>query len=74
MFWGSLGDRLGRRRALIYCLGVGSIFSGSSVIMVILQSLDTIKFIMYILKYMSYVKLTFLIVSSLFYSPQKGHS
>lgn len=33
MFWGSLGDRVGRRRALIYCLGVGSIFSGSSVIM-----------------------------------------
>ncbi|CAL8143261.1 unnamed protein product [Orchesella dallaii] len=33
MFWGSLGDRVGRRRSLIYCLGVGSIFSGASVTM-----------------------------------------
>jgi len=32
-FWGSLGDRVGRRRALTYCLGVSVIFSGASVIM-----------------------------------------
>ncbi|CAG7727085.1 unnamed protein product [Allacma fusca] len=33
IFWGFVGDRVGRRRALIYCLGVGSIFGGASVIM-----------------------------------------
>jgi len=33
MFWGSLENRVGRRRSLIYCLGVGCIFSGASVTM-----------------------------------------
>ncbi|OXA56360.1 synaptic vesicle glycoprotein 2B isoform X2 [Folsomia candida] len=33
IFWGSLGDRLGRKKTLVYCLGVGSIFSVASAIM-----------------------------------------
>lgn len=33
LFWGTMGDRVGRRRALTYALGVGAIFNLASVIM-----------------------------------------